>query len=94
MLINEDDVECPIKLRERKPKPEYLLIRTLSTFEETRDRISSDEPPEYSAWMDDRDPLLIRKQEPWYMRTPQSLMEIRLISMWNENATINYGKVD
>ena len=42
----------------------------------------------------DHDPLLIRKQEPWYMRTPQSVMEIRLISLWNEDPTINYGKVD
>ena len=70
------------------------LIRTPSTCEETRDRIRSEEPLLYSVWMDDRDPLLIRKQEPWYMRTPQSVMEIRLISLWNEDATINYGKVD
>ena len=31
--------------------------------------------------MDDLDPLLIGKQEPWYRRTPQSLMEIRLIGL-------------
>ena len=31
--------------------------------------------------MDDLDPLLIGKQEPWYMRTPQSVMEISLISL-------------
>ena len=70
------------------------MIRTPSTCEETRDLISSEELPYYSAWMDDRDPLLRRKQEPWYMRTPQSVMEIRLISLWNEDATINYRKVD
>ena len=31
--------------------------------------------------MDDLDPLLIGKQEPRYWRTPQSVMEIRLISL-------------
>ena len=73
-----------------------MLIRprVSSQVDEVRDRISSEEPPQYSAWMDDRDPLLIRKQEPWFMRTPQSVMEIRLISLWKEDATINYGKVD
>ena len=31
--------------------------------------------------MEDLDPLLIEKQEPWYVRMPQSVMEIRLISL-------------
>ena len=35
----------------------------------------------YLAWMEDLDLLLIEKQEPWYVRTPQSVMEIRLISL-------------
>ena len=30
--------------------------------------------------MDDLDPLLIWKQEPWNVKTPQSVMAIRLIS--------------
>ena len=57
------------------------MIPTPSTCEETRDRISSKEPFSYSAWMDDLDSLLIWKQEPWYMKTPRSMMEIRLISL-------------
>ena len=57
------------------------MIQTPSTFEKTRDQLSLKEPLSYSAWMDDLDPLLIRKQEPWYMRTPQSVMEIQLISL-------------
>ena len=52
-----------------------------STCEETRDQISSEEPLSYSAWMDDLVPLLIGKQKPWYMRTPQSVIKIRLISL-------------
>ena len=31
--------------------------------------------------MDDLDTLLIGKKEPWYRRTPQTVMEIRLISL-------------
>ena len=31
--------------------------------------------------MDDLDPLLIRKQEPWYRRMSQLVMKIRLISL-------------
>ena len=57
------------------------MIRTSSTCEDIPDQLSSKEPLSYSAWMDDLDPLLIGKQEPWYMRTPQSVMEIRLISL-------------
>ena len=57
------------------------MIQTLSTCEETYDWISSEEPLEYLAWMEDLDPLLIEKQKPWYLRTPQSVMEIRFISL-------------
>ena len=57
------------------------MIRTSSTCEETRDRISSEESLLYLAWMEDLDPLLIEKQEPLYVRTPQSMMEIQLISL-------------
>ena len=59
----------------------HFLIRTPSNCEKTRDRISSKEPLKYLAWMEDLDSLLIEKQEPWYVRTPQLVMEIRLISL-------------
>ena len=39
--------------------------------------------------MDDLDSLLIVKQEPWYMRMPQLVMEIRLISL-EERYKITY----
>ena len=57
------------------------MIRTPSTCKETRDRISTEELLWNLAWMEDLDPLLIEKQEPWYVRTPKSVMEIRLISL-------------
>ena len=57
------------------------MIRTPSTCEETRDRISLEEMLSYLAWMDDLYPLLIGNEEPWYMRTPQLVMKIRLISL-------------
>ena len=34
-----------------------------------------------SDWVDDLDPLLLGKQEPWYRRKLQSVMKIRLISL-------------
>ena len=37
----------------------------MPTCDETRDRISSKDSLSYSAWMDDLDPFLIGKQEPW-----------------------------
>ena len=52
-----------------------------SICEETHDRISSEKPFSYLALMDNVDSLLIRKQEPWYVRTSQSVMEIRFISL-------------
>ena len=47
-----------------------------SICEETHDRIISEKPFSYLALMDNVDSLLIRKQEPWYVRTSQSVMEI------------------
>ena len=68
------------------------VIRTTSTREETRDRISSEELLSYLAWMEDLDPLLIKKQEPWYVRTPQSVMEIQLISLDERHRITNKFK--
>ena len=61
-------------LRKYIPDPSHVLrdkpielIQTPSTCEETRDRISLGRTALVSAWMDDLDPLLIWKQEPWYI---------------------------
>ena len=42
--------------------------------------------------MDDLHQLLIRKQEPWYKRMPQSVMEIRLISLDERHIITNKFK--
>ena len=52
-----------------------------STCEETPDRISPEELLYNLVWMEDLDLLLTKKQKPWYVRTPKSVMEIRLISL-------------